>query len=279
MWTWPRRLCKATRAYAGAPLGFFLTFHNRPYAAFDSGHGQWHTNKMNFAAAADQLRKQEIARLRDALVPRLEALRSMTAPAFRTVIADMLERFGHTIVTDPNTADFVTTKQGRKFVTACAAPADPTPTGTRDLARLHEAVIAANAERGYFITARGFTEQAETYANSAPLDLFDGKRLVKALNQSKKHVLLPQTYKAMCCQCGEIVQHRLDREQDEARPCGSGHMVAPTIARAMLLPPRPAATASSGTKKEPTPRPYSRREIRAHNAKYEARLMKKPRAF
>src|SRR5271156_2518104 len=62
------------------------------------------------------------------------------------------------------------------------------------------------------------------YAESAPLDLIDGKRLVKALNQSRKHVLLPQTYKAMCQQCGGIVQHRLDRDQDEARPCGNAHM-------------------------------------------------------
>src|SRR5271154_1092728 len=232
---------------------------------------------MNFAAAAAELRRQEIARLKDALVPRLEALRSMTAPAFLSVIAEMLERFGHTIVTDPNTADFVTTKNGRKFVTACATPADSTPTGTRDLARLHDAVIVANAESGYFITARDFTGAAEQYAESSPLDLFDGKRLVKALNQSRKHVLMPQTYKAMCQQCGDIVQHRLDREQDEARPCGSGHMVAPTIARAMLLPPRPAAT-GSGSTKEPTPRPYSRREIRAHNHRYEARMMKKPRS-
>jgi hypothetical protein len=52
-------------------------------------------------------------------------------------------------------------------------------------------------------------------------------------------------------------------------------MVAPTIARAMLIPPKPATPdAGSGTK-EPTPRHYSRREIRAHNAKYEARMMKK----
>ena len=167
----------------------------------------------------------------------------------------------------------MTTKAGRKFVTACATPADLIPTGTRDLARLHDAVIAANAQRGFFITARSFTDQAEKYAESAPLDLIDGARLVKALNQSKKHVLLPQTYKAMCQQCGDIVQHRIDREQDEARPCGNGHPVAPTIARAMLLPPRPAAT-GSGSTKEPAPRPHSRREIRAHNAKYEARMMK-----
>jgi hypothetical protein len=78
----------------------------------------------------------------------------MTVPAFRSVIAEMLERFGHTIVTDPNTADFVTTKNGRKFVTACATPAEVIPTGTRDLARLHDAVIAAMPRGGYFITAQ-----------------------------------------------------------------------------------------------------------------------------
>src|SRR5271155_2937760 len=228
------------------------------------------------AVDAAELRLQEIARLSDALTPRIEALRSMTVPAFRNVIAGMLERFGHTIISNPEAPELVSVKLDKKFVTACARPADLIPTGTRDLARLHDAVIAANAQRGFFITARGFTEQAEQYAESAPLDLIDGGRLIKALNQSKKHVLLPQTYKAMCHQCGEIVQHRLDREQDEARPCGSGHMGAPTIARAMLLPPRPSATGGTPTK-TPAPRPLSRREIRAHNYKYEARMMKKPR--
>jgi hypothetical protein len=231
---------------------------------------------MNFTAAAAELREQEIARIRDALVPRLEALRSMTPETFRSTIAEMLHRFGHQIETNPGSGgDFISTKQGQKFVTACAPPSEIMPTGTRDLALLHAAILAANADRGFFITARSFTDQAEQYADSAPLDLIDGKRLVKALNQSRKHVLMPQTYKAMCCQCGEIVQHRLDREQDEARPCSSGHMVAPTIARAMLLPPRPAAN-GTGSTKEPTPRPYSRREIRAHNYKYEARMMRKP---
>jgi len=77
---------------------------------------------------------------------------------------------------------------------------------------------------------------------------------------------MPQTYKAMCQQCGEIVQHRLNREQDETRPRSNGHLVPPTIARAMLLPPRPAGW-KPGDDAKPAPRPYSRREVRAHNAK------------
>jgi hypothetical protein len=177
---------------------------------------------MNFAAAAAELRQQETARLRDAIVPRLEAMRRMTPETFRELVADMLQRFGHEIKTDPATApDLITTKGEKKFITRCATPTEPKQTATRELKALHDAVIApnVNAERGFFITVRSFTDAAEQYAESAPLDLIDGKRPVKALNQSRKHVLMPQTYNAMCCQCGEFVQHRLDREQDEARPC------------------------------------------------------------
>ena len=57
----------------------------------------------------------------------------------------------------------------------------------------------------------------------------------------------------------------------------NGHAVAPTIARDMLLPPKPAAPGTGGNVKEPAPRPYTRREIRVHNARYEARMMRKPR--
>jgi hypothetical protein len=63
-------------------------------------------------------------------------------------------------------------------------------------------------------------------------------------------------------QCGEIVQHRLG--DDEARPCGNGHPVAPTIARAMIVPPRPAASGNAGSAPKPAPRPLIRRGIRAH---------------
>lgn len=233
---------------------------------------------MTFAAAAHELRQKEIARLADALTPRIEALRAMTTQTFRATIALMLERFGHTIIGHPEAADLVTAKAGQKFITACASPSDLVPVKIPALRRLHDAVIAANAQRGFYITVRAFDPQAEKYAESAPLDLIDGKRLIKALNQSRKGVLMPQIYKTMCHQCGEIVEHRLDREQDQARPCGNGHLVAPTIARAMLLPPRPPA-AGNGAASSPTPvpRPLSRREIRAHNYKYEARMMRKSR--
>jgi len=75
---------------------------------------------MNFTAAADELRRRQCARISAAATPRIEVFLSMTGDAFRTEIALMLERFGHIVISRIN--DIVTTKQGRKDVTACATP-------------------------------------------------------------------------------------------------------------------------------------------------------------
>ena len=71
---------------------------------------------MNFAAAADQLRRQEIARLSQYVTPAVEALRSLTPGPFREQIALMVERLGHTVHNNPTAAALVTTKQGQKYI-------------------------------------------------------------------------------------------------------------------------------------------------------------------
>jgi Restriction endonuclease len=237
---------------------------------------------LRFGTAAAELRQQELARLSDAVVPRLEAMRVMTPPAFREVVALMLYRFGHDVMTDPTAPNLISTKNGAKFITECASPIDLAPTKIPALRRLHDTVIAANAQRGFYITTRTFTAEAEQYADAAPLDLIDGARLVRALNQSRKHVLLPQTYNAMCGECGGIVQHRLS--DDEAKPCGSGHMVAPTINRAMLIPPRPAPAPAAAAGQQPRHSPRQkvyasgkakvRAHRRAHNRQVHANAIK-----
>jgi hypothetical protein len=54
----------------------------------------------------------------------------------------------------------------------------------RDVARLHAAVVAANATAGFFITSRSFTPEAEAYAATAPLKLVDGAKLVASIQRS-----------------------------------------------------------------------------------------------
>ena len=90
---------------------------------------------MNFTAAADQLRRQEIARLSQYVTPAVEALRSLTPSPYREQIALMVERLGHTVHNNPTAAVLVTTKQGQKYIIACATPSDPGPNGMRDIAQ------------------------------------------------------------------------------------------------------------------------------------------------
>ena len=119
---------------------------------------------------------------------------------------------------------------------------------------------------------RGFTLDAEAYAATAPLKLVDGPKLVASITRSMEGVTLPESYQAMCRQCGEIVQHTLTGT--DAIPCSNGHAVAPTIARAALVMPKQEGGSTSSRTYTP-PRRYSRQEVRAHNAKYQARMRKR----
>jgi hypothetical protein len=233
---------------------------------------------MSFAAAAAELRRQEIARLSEYVTPPIEAFRSLTPGPLREQIALMMERLGHTIVTDPTAPDLVTIKDGGKRIVACATPSDPAPTGTRAIARLHDAVIAANAQRGIFVTARTFTPDAVHYAKTAPIDLVDGDKLITAMNRSRAGVVLPQTYKAMCHDCGGIVQHSLDK--GEALPCSNGHPVASTISRAAierLSQPAPPSATPTHSWRNMSPKAQRRRAIKAHNHRVHARAISQHR--
>ena len=219
---------------------------------------------------AEVLRQQEFARLAAATVPTLATLRFLNPTQLRARVAGMLERLGYELLTPETADDLLATKNGEKCVVAFASTSDPLPTQANHLTELHRAVIARNAVKGFYVTTRGFSRDAEAYATTAPLKLVDGPQLVSSIKRSMQGLPAPDSYKAMCRQCGAIVTHRLD--QKEAIRCTSGHPVAPTIARAALdVGARPGGSTSRTY--EP-PRPYSRREINAHNAKYIARKKK-----
>jgi hypothetical protein len=149
------------------------------------------------------------------VTPRLETFQSITADAFRNEIAAMLERLGHEVIS--TVGDLVTTKGGRKCITACANPLERTPTNSPALRRLQDTVVSAGAAKGFYVSPREF-----------------GELLIKSMHRSRKGVSLQPAYKAMYCQCGEIVMHQLDN--NEALPCRNGRLVAPNIARAALIP-------------------------------------------
>jgi Restriction endonuclease len=231
---------------------------------------------VNFDRAADELHRQEYARIAAAVTPRPEQFRSMTAAALRVEVAGMWERLSHEIITSPDAAELVTVKAERKFITISGNPADLAPTRTAAVRRLRDRVVAASAERGFYISVRGFSAEALHFAESAPVQLIDLAALIRASHRSRKGMQLPDSHKAMCRQCGDIVQHKLS--SDEAKRCGNGHFVAPTIARAEFVRPRqptPAAAPDAKPKHAPKlikfrnmhPKAQIKRRMRGHNVK------------
>lgn len=85
-------------------------------------------NPENFGTDAAEPREREFARLAAAVVPTLESLRSLTPKPFRAEVATMLERLGYQLATSESVANLVGTKDGRKYIVACAPPADFAPT-------------------------------------------------------------------------------------------------------------------------------------------------------
>jgi hypothetical protein len=185
---------------------------------------------MKFDAAADDLQHCEHARFAAAVTPRPEQLRSMTAAMLRTEAAALWDALGHDIKTRPDAAELIHVLGDRKYITICGNPADPQPAGTAALRRLRDRVVAVAADRGFYISVRGFTAEARHFAETAPVQLLDCEQFIHALGRVRKAIKLSPLYKVMCRQCGDVVWHSLD--DSAPKRCVSGHTVPPPIARA-----------------------------------------------
>jgi len=225
--------------------------------------------------AAEVLRQQEFARLSADTVPTLESLRFLNPTQLRARVAGMLVNLGYELLTTETAKDLLAIKDGRKHVIAFASTTDQLPTQANHLTRLHQAIIAANAAGGFYVTTRGFSRDAEAFAKSVPIiKLVDGPKLIASIKRSMEGIPAPDSYKAMCRECGDIVAHRLDK--GEAMPCKAAHLVAPTIPRASLaVQVRPGG--SESTTYKPPRQQFTRREVNAHNSKYIARKKKQRR--
>jgi hypothetical protein len=123
---------------------------------------------MNFDLAADKLHREEFSRLAYAVTPRPEELRAMTVDALRDEIAAMRERLGHSVINSLAAPEIVTIKGERKFITIYANPSAPDATRSGAVCQLRDRVVAASAERGFYASVRGFTAEAQQFAEHRP---------------------------------------------------------------------------------------------------------------
>src|SRR3954447_22404721 len=205
-----------------------------------------------YGEAADELRRQELERLKAATIPTLGALRALQPEELHTEVAGMLERLGYTHEATTQAGDIILTKDDRKFVVAVARRSDIEPIQARPIARLHSAIILTNAAAGFFVTSRQFEPSAVAYVAGLPITLVDGDKLLASMQKSKADAKPPDEYKAMCKICGCVVKQHLSRA--ESVPCGSGHFVVPTIARAAIFAERAKPAENSGNKSAHAPR-------------------------
>ena len=229
---------------------------------------------MKFAAAADELQRREYARFAAAVTPRPEQLRSMTASMLRTEAAALWEALGHDVKTRPDAEELVHVLGGCKYITICGNPVEPRPASAGALRRLRDRVVAGGAERGFYISVRGFTAEARHFAETAPVRLLDCERFVQALGRVRNAVKISPEYQAMCRHCGDIVRHSLD--DSAPKHCASGHTVPQPMARADFEKRRPDRSAlpvaamqhrafKPGNYLAMSPKAARRRAIKAHN--------------
>ena len=231
---------------------------------------------MKFSAAADELQRREYARFAAAVTPRPEQLRSMTAAQLRTEAAALWEALGHDIKTRPDAEELVHVLDGCKYITICGNPIEPRPANASALRRLRDRVVAGGADRGFYISVRGFTAEARHFAETAPVRLLDCERFIQAIGRVRKSIKSSPDYQAMCRHCGDIVRHSLD--DSTPKHCASGHTVPQPMARADLEKPPASRSALPVAAMQPrafkpgignylamSPKAARRRAIKAHS--------------
>jgi hypothetical protein len=163
----------------------------------------------------------------------------------------MFERLGYEVEQTPyrndHGRDAILTKDGKKFLVECKRYGKDTTVGRPDLQKFHSAITTDGAVSGFFVTSNRFTSDAREFCSNPPIKLIDANQLVRMMFESKPTAGDDDTYRSMCHQCEEIVNHRL-RAPRSVR-CRNGHEVVPTLTLELVLSASAQTTGSRRTRR------------------------------
>ena len=186
--------------------------------------------KMQIKRNADLLRHQEMTRLAQARLGRIDFLLKETPQEFENTVAAMFNKLGYSVRQTPYSndggKDAVATKDGKKVLIECKRYDKNNLVGRPDLQKFYAAVMEERADMGIFVTTSGFarTSVEYKYVRSNLIELIDGQKLgylmIKAFPDSGN----AERYRIMCTECGSEVMFDLSSEETQ-KYCRNSHLM------------------------------------------------------
>jgi restriction system protein len=186
----------------------------------------------NIAAEANQLRREELARIATLRAHELDFLLTLTPEDFEGIVAKMYRQMGFSVQQTPMSNDFgrdlILQRGGRTTFVECKRYAKDKPIGRPALQRFYAAIMTLKADSGIVVTTSRFTATAIEFARENHIQLIDGQQLASLMARAFPSGPDANQYRVMCRECRDIVTFDLRGSGQESK-CRNGHLVKKDI--------------------------------------------------
>ena len=184
----------------------------------------------------DRAARRLAAKEKQRLVKRIRRgydLLKLSPRAFEDHISDLFRHMGYEVTQTPPTndrgRDAIARRDGETYLIECKRWARKQSIGRRDLQVFHSAIIEEGAVGGFFVSTGRFGKTAREFVEGKGIELIDETGIVDLM---KIHMPYnpdeADTYRAMCRECGSIVERHLSRPK-QAIYCMRSHKVMPSM--------------------------------------------------
>jgi HJR/Mrr/RecB family endonuclease len=185
---------------------------------------------------SDELKMNEIARLKRANAQKIKYLYSLSPQDFEDVIATAFRNLGYHVEQTPYSndggKDAIAWKDNKKYLIECKRYANDHPIGRPLLQKFFAAMVEEKAVRGFYVTTGTFASTAHEYAKETNMELINSTKLAKMMGLAFPEAGDGNSFKVMCNQCGETVVLSFDHPETK---CTKRHTVRTNIEENMLI--------------------------------------------
>ncbi|MGZ3727870.1 MAG: restriction endonuclease [Bdellovibrionota bacterium] len=187
--------------------------------------------KMKIRGEAVLLHRQELVRLTEHNVKKMEYLKSIPPRDFELAVGEMYRRLGYSVEVTPATndkgKDAIMFRDGKKYLVECKQYSEENTVGREHLQKFFAAVTEEGAETGFVVTTSTFKKTAVQYAGDIKkLVLIDSVKLSALMREAFPEEHGDNALNVMCEECGEKVQFVMgDQPLEPTKQCANGHSV------------------------------------------------------